>query len=445
MATEISREGREPRTVLEMVIWQQDHTYDELVEKFDQTARDLGESATISARHLRRLASGERSGTTPVTRRVLQQLFGRPVDQLLRECNGSDAGAIDTTASGLLIPGRQTTNDKEVISMAADRARRFARSTGEVGLTSDIMDQIREDVRDLAVAYPQRPLSSILGDLVSVQDMVFSLLEQRQRPRQARDLYFLAGVVGGLLSKASHDLAEPQAAMTQARTAFMCADNADHNGLRAWLRGLQSLISYWAGRHNEAIKYATQGADFAALSQNTSKVWLPMNEARSWAALGNVEQATLAIQRAENAWDGVQTDDMDSLGGIATFTRARHLYYAADALAWVSSESEQAEHYATQAVSAYSDPSRPEWAFGDQAGSHADLAVSRIFRGEVEGAVEAIDPVLNLPPEQRMNGIIKSVDRVHTALRELPDSSEVRELQERIEFFSRTPMKALPH
>jgi hypothetical protein len=54
--------------------------------------------------------------------------------------------------------------------------------------------------------------------------------------------------VGGLLAKASHDLAEPYAAMAQARTAYLCADNTDHDGLRAWLRGLQSLIAYWAGR-----------------------------------------------------------------------------------------------------------------------------------------------------------------------------------------------------
>lgn len=41
-------------------------------------------------------------------------------------------------------------------------------------------------------------------------------------------------------------LADPRAAMLQARTAFFCAEQADHNGLRAWLRGLRSLVAYWA-------------------------------------------------------------------------------------------------------------------------------------------------------------------------------------------------------
>jgi tetratricopeptide (TPR) repeat protein len=306
------------------------------------------------------------------------------------------------------------------------------------------MDQLREDVHHLAIMYPQRPLSHVLGDLVSVQDVIFSLLEQRHRPNQARDLYFLAGVTGGLLAKASHDLADPHAAMTQARTAFLCADNADHDGLRAWLRGLQALVAYWAGRHNEAIRYAQQGAEFATHARNSAMVWLPMNEARSWAALGNSTDTTAAIQRAEDSWDAVQADEMDDLGGIATFTRSRQIYYAADALAWLPTEAQQAERYSSQAVTAYADTEQPDWAFGDQAGSHSDLAIARIQQGELEGAIEALTPVLELPPEQRINGIIKSVNHVHAALVQAPASSETRDLQERIEFFTRTPMAALP-
>src|SRR5690606_10542126 len=150
-------------------------------------------------------------------------------------------------------------------------------------------------------------------------------------------------VVGGMLAKASHDLAEPHAAMTQARTAFLCADNADHNGLRAWLRGLQSLVSYWAGRPQESVRYAQQGAAFSP--GNSTTVWLPMNEARAWAALGNADKARAAILRAEEAWDEVQPDDLDELGGMCTFTRSRQLYYAAESLSLLPNEGREAERY----------------------------------------------------------------------------------------------------
>lgn len=69
--------------------------------------------------------------------------------------------------------------------------------------------------------------------------------------------------------------------MTQARTAYVCADNADHHGMRAWVRGLQSLIAYWDGRHQEASKYAALGISQVAGVTGTSTVWLSCLQARA--------------------------------------------------------------------------------------------------------------------------------------------------------------------
>jgi hypothetical protein len=55
----------------------------------------------------------------------------------------------------------------------------------------------------------------------------------------------------------------------------------------------------------------------------------------------------------------VQPDELDELGGLATFSRSRQLYYAADALAWLPDEAAAAEDYSTQAVQAYADPAHP--------------------------------------------------------------------------------------
>lgn len=434
----------DPRTTLEFLLRHQEprRTYEEVVRDFARLARELGEDATLSPRHLRRLASGERSNVHPSTSRVLQAMFGKPLDQLLRPWDGS--AAVDEP-TGLVIATGQPHADKELIHMAAQRARSFALSASQIDLTPDVMEQVHADVQQLAMDYPQRPLSEFLPSLVQCQDTIYTLLERQRRPAQARQLYFLAGVTGGLLAKASHDMADPHAALTQARTAFVCAENADHNGLRAWLRGLQALVSYWAGRTRESLRYAQSGADFAALARSTTSVWLPVSEARAWAALGNVEQARAAIERAEAAWDSVDEDEVDELGGLCTFGRVRQIYYAADALTWLPSESEAAQSYAAQAVEAYEDTSGPEWAFGDAAGSRADLAIARLQMGELEGAVDAVAPVLDLAPEQRINGIVHSAKRVHQALRSSSIGDAGAELQEQIEMFTRSPLRSLPH
>jgi hypothetical protein len=431
-----------PRTELEYLLWQRDQTYDEVVAEFARLARSLGERATMTSRHLRRLASGERDGVTPATSRVLRAMFSQPTENLLAPFGQS--GDLRPLLRGLVMPKPAATMIEEMLTLAADRARKFALLAGQGELADETLEQIYDDVRQLVGAYPQRPLAGLLADLVTTQDTVFSLLEARRRPAHARQLYLLGGVVGGLLAKASHDMAEPQAALTQSRTAYLCADQADHDGLRAWIRGLQALITYWDGRLRESVRYAQQGVQFAERSGNSAAVWLPASEARAWAALGNVPEARRAIDRAEAAWAGVRGDELDELGGICTFSRARQLYYCADALAWLPAEARQAQDYATQAVAAYADTTSPEWAFGDAAGSRCDLAVARIALGEIEGAQEAVTPVLELPADQRIRGVISSVQHVHRAMwgPDLPPPG--RDLQEEIEVFARTPLRVIP-
>lgn len=436
MAGGAARHG-DPRTVLEAEIRRRDQTYDEVTAAFIAKARALRESATISSRHLRRLASGERVGTNPATRRVLAALFDRPAADLL----SAWAPQPIENRSGLAVP--QAASERQLIELAAERARKFT-IFSQAALPEGSLDQVFDDVRRLSTEYPQRPLSAIIGDLVDVQDTLFTLLEQRNRPAEARSLYLLAGVVGGLLAKVSHDMADPYAANTQARAAFLAAENADHDGLRAWIRGLQSLVAYWAGRHRDAVTYAQQGQQYG--STGTVSVWLPVSEARAWAALGNVTEARRAVQASEDQWTTATGDELDELGGLCRFSRARHAYYAADAFAWLPSEATAAAAYAEEAVSAYQDTSSPDWAFGDQAGSHADLAIARIAQGQLAGAEAAIAPVLDLPVPQRINGIIRSVRHVDDALQRagLSDDPATIDLRDQINTFTRTPLAALP-
>jgi tetratricopeptide (TPR) repeat protein len=437
VAGNVSGERTSPRTVLEQLLWQEDATYEEIAARFEQVAADLGEKATLSPRHLRRLASGERSGTTPATRRVLRVMFARPVEVLLAPAMTARIGEGGACAPVRLLDGV----DQAGLAAAAARAHAFVIEMSSSNVSGESMDQLYDDVAALAASYQRQAPVVVAGRLATTQQTLFTLLEGRQPLAQTRRLLLLAGVTGGLLAKIAHDLGDPHTAMTQARTAFLCADNADHDGMRAWIRGLQSLIAYWAGRYHEAVRYAQHGAEFAA--HGTTSVWLPANEARAWAALGNPEQAQAAIDRGQAARATSRPDEIDELGGLCTFSAARQLYYAADALVWLPDLARQAQARAEQAVAAYADPDAPDWAFGDAAGSATDLAVARIRRGDLDGATAALEPVLALPAEQRINGIVTSVRHVYTALTGAPAAAGARELAERIEDFTATPVRAL--
>jgi hypothetical protein len=231
----------------------------------------------------------------------------------------------------------------------------------------------------------------------------------------------------------------------QARTAFVCADNADHHAMRAWVRSLQSLISYWACRPTEAAEYAAIGLSGAGSVRGTTSVWLACLSARAHSLLGNGGATRAAIQQAEDARAIVEADDLDAFGGIMTFPAPRQLYYVAEATVHLGEEPVLAESRSEAAVNAYRDASEDEWAFGDQAGAQSDLALARIALGEIEGAAEALRPVLDLPVEQRMFGVISSAQRVHSALHAeaLRDGSAITSLREEIEAFTANPTSVL--
>ncbi|WP_240639095.1 hypothetical protein [Micromonospora ureilytica] len=368
-------------------------------------------------------------------------MFGKPVDELQRPWASHQLTHVP--ARELTVEPTGAGPERNLLAMAAQRARQYAMLAAEATSPAAI-DQLAEDVQRLALAYPQRPVSQILPDLAETQDTLFTLLERRQQPTQSRDLHFLAGITSGLLAKVSHDMADPHSAMLQARTAVLCADQSGHPGLQAWLRGLQSLVAYWAGRYAEAVRYAEAGREYATQAGGTSAVWLPVSAARAYAALGNAEQAKAAITEAEDAWSRVRPDEMDEIGGICTFNQPRTLYYASDALAWLSGEADATERYALRAVQAYSDRYDPAWAFGDQAGSHTNLAIARVSSGELDAAVDALVPVLDLPADQRINGVIHSVRRVHQAITRAGHANDARDLVEGIEHFTHTSANALP-
>ncbi|MCZ7424855.1 hypothetical protein O7607_03825 [Micromonospora sp. WMMA1949] len=163
---------RAPRTMLEYLIQQRERTYEEMADAFLR----LEEPAAISARHLGRLARGERgsAGATPATRRALQAMFGMPLEELLRPWTPELVIARPATDDGSLVlpsPG----NERSLIRMAAERARRFTLLAAE-STTPEAVEQLRDDVQRLALAYPQRPLTELLGDMVETQDTLFALL-----------------------------------------------------------------------------------------------------------------------------------------------------------------------------------------------------------------------------------------------------------------------------
>ncbi|UUV33568.1 helix-turn-helix transcriptional regulator [Amycolatopsis roodepoortensis] len=407
--------GELPRTRLDQLMKQKRMTLRDLMDRYREIT-----GTEMSERQAYRWVNGDLKRHPYAHAQVaLEQVFGETASRLLGPPIGSGLVLQTSPIEPIGLPPDHERYDwqRREIAMSAKRAREFLSRTEVTNVGTETLDQLTDDVRRLTVAYQQEPLETLLGDMSETQSKLFGLLEGQQRPKQSRDLYLLAGVASGLMARASHDIGSSDDAMVQARAAFAAADNAGHDGLKAWVKGLQSLIAYWAGRYSDSIKYARQGSEFAQRSRNTSAVWLASGEARSLAALGQFEEARQAVDRATEARELVRRDDLDELGGFCTFSRPRQLYYAAEALAWAGKEAAEAtERFALEAIAAYEAAPAGDRAFGDEAGTRCALAIARITGNEFEGAADAMSAVLELPIGQRTHGVVTAVGYVQRRL-----------------------------
>ncbi|AUA12493.1 hypothetical protein CFP59_04635 [Streptomyces malaysiensis subsp. malaysiensis] len=448
------------RVLLDQQGWKD---YSTFVHQFRLAARSLaqetGEASlatlTLSESTFERWYFGK---VTPQNdaRRVLTHLFKRPINQLLAnvaqpvESPPPDYGAVSPSA-----PHTELRADHDAdpywmerhAAMAARRAIRFAMGAERSEVGQETLSHLKDEAHRIAEIYVRVPLGTVLDDLIHNQSQTFRLLESgNAKPSQVRDLYLLGSLQSGMLAKASHDLGDPQSAMMQARTAAVCADQAEHRGMSAWVRGLQSLISYWADRPEDALHYARQGTSTGTGLRGSITIWLAGLEARAAALVGDAETVHAANRRAEELRDRTVPDDLDAFGGDFYFPQAKQAYYDVEACVLLGDGSSNLVRRAEEAVRSYSDSGAPHWAFGDQAGTHADLALARLCTGDLDGAVEAVQPVLDLPPSQRNAGIIGSVQRVRTSLMRgmVRDARAAKELREEIAAFSSRPTLSLP-
>lgn len=402
-------ERRHPRTLLEQLIWEREATYEEQAREFDTLARQLKEDATLSVRHLQRLAAGQRTGerSSPSTRRVIKAMYGHSMDELLgpphRSSTSAEPGSVRT----------ELVDPRELTAAAARDSLDFASWADTDHVAPALVDHVSYELTRIAVDYVSTPALPLMRDLVELRNTMFTLLRERPNPRQSREVFFMAGTTCVMLAHASQNLGDPGSAMAQARTAWACAEQADHNGLRAWVRGTQALIAEWTRRPLDAVDFAQKGQEFARTPD--SRVRLASIEARALARLGQHVEAVAAIEKAKQAREtGPEGDEVSRFGGLLTFPIAKQLYYAGSALTVVRHP--DAERMALEAIRMYETGPAEARSYGDEALARVDVAAARVTAGDLDGAWTALDAVLELPPNQRIRQLHDRLARIRTEL-----------------------------
>lgn len=324
-------------------------------------------------------------------------------------------------ASGALVTAwRQEADERE---QAARAGRLLIASTRDslrlIAAEEERLDfaDLDQATRELAVDYLANPPVPMLQRGVELRSEALRRLRQHQyAPHDLADLYLTLGRLQGVLAYAALDVGDGKAAMTHADAAWVCAQRAGDNELRAWIRGTQSLIARFDGDYRSAMEYVLDGLTYD--TRGTGKLRLLGGYAQCHANLGNSRGANDALNLAMTERDRLATSD--SLGGIFEFSQAKQYYYAGSSLIWLDGgeDARRAAREAGEAIGIWEQALPEHRSLDDEALAHIYQATAHVQLGDLDAASNAVRPILDLPPERQISWIRKRLARFAGLLRD---------------------------
>jgi hypothetical protein len=280
-----------------------------------------------------------------------------------------------------------------------------------------------------------------------VRDRVYRLLEGHLRPGDQADLYFLLGCLSDLMAATASELGYGQAAEELIRAGWAYAAAIDNRPLMAHLRLQLASIMLVYGQPRRASELAEDGLRYLGAGPTGATLYLKYAQAA--ARTGGADSVRRALAAASDALHGEQEDDVAAIGGEFGLSAATGHYFAGSALVLVDDAGNEAASRLEQALTLYEagpGPGEQHW-FGAKAMTSIDLATVRLRAGALDAAITAIEPALALPSTRRVKYLMTRLQLVRTELAApvFRGSAQARELDERIEEFSRDSVTAGLH
>jgi tetratricopeptide (TPR) repeat protein len=257
---------------------------------------------------------------------------------------------------------------------------------------------------------------------------LFELIRSGQRkPSQARELYAAAGWTLTFLSWVSIDLGQLDVAGTHLRAARFCAENAEHDLLRAWVAGTRHTAAFWEDDYTTAARHAADGLRLAPRGSGAA-LFLSSALALDLAKLGDHEKAREVLIRAQEVADELRAPNSDGLGGPFACLTGRAGGFWSDTY-FALGEAQDALTLADDAVQTFEKLPAAERNAGSERMVRCQHVKAYLLMQEYDGAREALTPVLTTAPEHRVSPLVRRVSEIGALARgnDAPGLQEVRE------------------
>lgn len=297
----------------------------------------------------------------------------------------------------------------EVILMdAADESAKILAWAEAVNVGDLTIEQIHAEIRRIAHSYLKVPTVPLFDRTRELRDRIVGLLNGRQKPSHSRELYSAAGWALTMLAWISTDLNVPDASEEHLRTAWVFAENADQNNLRCWIRAAQHTAAFWQQDFARAAHYAEDGLRYAG--SGSTELYLSSAWALDLARCGNGERALAVLNRAQNAAESAGFGE-DALSGPFTCSIARAGGFWSDTYLALG-DTKEALLYADSAVKGFESTPNDRRNVGSERMVRCQQVKAHLLAGELDGASEALMPVLDTTPEHRVRPLLQRVDEI---------------------------------
>ncbi|HWO60196.1 MAG TPA: hypothetical protein VNO31_09205 [Umezawaea sp.] len=308
----------------------------------------------------------------------------------------------------------------ETLTAAADESVDLLLWLERGAIGEHTVDQLHSDVRRICGNYLRVPTWQSLRRAIQLRDRAKSLLVLPSAPGRSRELYSAAGWSLIVLAWMNIDLGHFDLAGDHARAALVCAERADHNALRAWVRATQHTAAYWQHDYLTAADYAQQGLALQGIG--TARLFLTGALAADLAHAGQHDRASEALTAAKLAADRV-VPVADELAApfSCSLDRARSVWSDAElALGDVADALDSAD----RAVAAFEATPVAQRNIGSERMARLLQATAHLQLGDPAAAHGALTPVLGTTVEHRLRPLMARLARIDAMASSVTKSSD---------------------
>lgn len=331
--------------------------------------------------------------------------------------------------------------EDDLVAIIEQHGAEFAAWAESTNVGSTTIDTLFTAVRRIATDYLTSAPMPLYVRASEFADRTWRLLTGHQSTCHTRDLFLAAGQLYALLAWMSGDLGRHAAADTHARTAWLCAEQADNNDLRAWTLSAQAKTAFWDRRFLASAELARRGHSYARTG--ASRILLAHQEADALARLGAEQETLKALHQAQD--EAGQRNGYDDIGGLWSCGPVRQANYASAVLLTIN-HTDEALVEASRGISAFEHGDRSTSGYGTVAQLRINTAHAHARAGRPDGAAVAVQPVLDLPIDQRLDTVRTRLGDLVSELSQphLRGSVEALSLRDAIEDWrSSAPMRAI--